>query len=72
MRILTLEPKPIAELTFLNAGRGPGQYYEDILPVELAWVDQLPDGVAAIVVTSDLQGREALQASDRPSIAIAR
>ncbi len=26
--------------------------------MELAWVDQLPDGVAAIVVTSDLQGRE--------------
>ena len=42
MRILELEPKPITELTFLNAGRGPGQYYEDILPVELAWVDQLP------------------------------
>lgn len=58
MRIIKLESKPIAELTFLNAGRGPGQYYEDILPVELAWVDQLPDGVAAIVVTSDLQGRE--------------
>ncbi len=58
MRILELEPNPIAELTFLNAGRGPGQYYVDILPVELAWVDKLPDGVAAIVVTSDLQGRE--------------
>ncbi len=58
MRIINLESKPIAELKFLNAGRGPGQYYEDILPVELAWIDKLPDGLSAIVVTSDLQGRE--------------
>lgn len=40
-----LEPKPIADLTFLNAGRGPGQFIEN---------RQLSDGLAAIVVTSDL------------------
>ena len=68
MRILELETKPIAELAFLNAGRGPGQYYEDILPVELAWVDQLPDGVVAIVVTSDLQGREHFKHQTGPQL----
>lgn len=61
MRILKLKPEPIVELPFLNAGRGHGNFYEDKLPIEVAWVDQLPEGVSAIVATSDLQGREHFQ-----------
>jgi 3',5'-cyclic-AMP phosphodiesterase len=58
MRILSLNPNPILEIPFLNAGRGPGQFYEDRLLVQEAIVSGLPDGVSAIVATADLQGRE--------------
>lgn len=33
MRILPINPEPIIEIPFLNAGRGPGGFYEDRLPV---------------------------------------
>lgn len=42
----------------MNAGRGGGPRFQDELPVHHAQVDRLPDGVSAIVVTADLQGRE--------------
>ncbi len=60
MRIKELH-EVVAELPFLNAGRGVGNHYEDKLPVQVATVDKLPDGLAAIVVTGDLQGREHYQ-----------
>ena len=63
MRILSIKPEPIIEFPFLNAGRGPGGFYEDRLPVQEATVDRLPDGVSAIVATADLQGRERFQDS---------
>lgn len=63
MKIIEIQTSPIAEFQYLNAGRGPGQFYEDRLPVHLARVDRLPDGVSAIVVTADLQGRERFQDS---------
>jgi Icc-related predicted phosphoesterase len=63
MRIVDLNPLPIAVLPFLNAGRGAGGYYEDRLPAFEARVDRLPPGVAAIVATSDLQGRERFEDS---------
>ena len=63
MRILTVNPQPIMEIPFLNAGRGPGGFYEDRLPVLDAVVDHLPDGVSAIIATADLQGRERFQDS---------
>jgi Icc-related predicted phosphoesterase len=58
MKILHLEPKPIVEFDFLNAGRRPNQFFVDKLPVFLGQVDRLPSGVDAMVVTADLQGRE--------------
>lgn len=56
MRIEEITVEPLMELPFLNAG--PGEFYEDKLPVQVARVDKLPDGVAAIIATGDLQGRE--------------
>lgn len=63
MRVLSIKPEPIAELPFLNAGRGPGGFYEDRLPIVEAVVDRLPEGVNAIVATADLQGRERFEDS---------
>jgi 3',5'-cyclic-AMP phosphodiesterase len=56
MKIEELTLEQFAEVPFLNAG--PGKFYEDKLPVQVARVDKLPEGVAAIIATSDLQGRE--------------
>ena len=61
MKIIEFHPDPISTFFFLNAGRGPGQFYEDRLPVHHARVDRLPEGISAIVVTADLQGRERFQ-----------
>ena len=63
MRILSLNPKLIVEIPFLNAGRRPGGFYVDQLPVHEAVVDRLPDGMSAIIATADLQGREQLKKS---------
>jgi len=46
------------EIPYLNAGRGPGDFYEDRLPILEATVDRLPEGLDAIIATGDLQGRE--------------
>lgn len=61
MRITEFHPEPISTIVFLNAGRGPGLFYEDRLPIHHARVDRLPDGISAIIVTADLQGRERFQ-----------
>lgn len=58
MKIIELHPEPIATFRFLNAGRGPGQFYVDRLPIQHGRVDRLPKGLSAVVVTADLQGRE--------------
>ena len=63
MRILSINPEPITKIPFLNAGRGPGGFYEDRLPILDAVVDRLPNGVSAIIATADLQGRERFQGS---------
>ena len=61
MKIIEFHPKPVTTFPFLNAGKGAGQFFEDQLPLHHARVDRLPNGVSAIVVTSDLQGRERFQ-----------
>lgn len=58
MKIISIAEQPGWRLPFLNAGKGPGGFYRDILPVQTGLVDQLPDGLDAIVATADLQGRE--------------
>ncbi len=64
MRIVSLDPNPIAEIPYLNAGKGPGNFYEDKLPILTATVDRLPQGVSAILATGDLQFRERFEDSD--------
>ena len=63
MRILEFQTDPAFEFRYLNAGRGPGQFYEDRLTVHRARVDRLPEGVSALIATADLQGRERFQDS---------
>ena len=58
MRITPITAQPIIQIPFLNAGRGPGAFYVDQLPVHTAEVVGLPDELDAIVATADLQGRE--------------
>ena len=58
MRINDFQLSPIGEFRYLNAGRGAGRYYEDGIPVHVATVDKLPEGLDALVLTADLQGRE--------------
>jgi Icc protein len=61
MRITEFHSEPISTFVFLNAGRGPGQFYGDRLPIHHARVDRLPEGISGVVVTADLQGRERFQ-----------
>ncbi|MCA9073180.1 MAG: metallophosphoesterase [Planctomycetaceae bacterium] len=63
MRITSLNPNPIAEVPYLNAGRGAGDFYEDRLPILEGTVNALPEGVAAILATGDLQFRERFEDS---------
>jgi Icc protein len=63
IKIVHFEPAPIQEFRFLNAGRGSGDFYKDQLPVHHARVERLPEGLKALVVTADLQGRETFEDS---------
>jgi hypothetical protein len=65
MEILSIATEPILEIPFLNAGRGPGGFYVDRLPLLSAEVHRLPIDLDAIVATGDLQGRERFQESER-------
>lgn len=55
MRIVKLPTEPVHELLFINAKRGGGTQTER-LPILRGHVDRLPDGVDALLITSDLQG----------------
>lgn len=68
MRIVEFRAEPAFEFRYLNAGRGPGQFYEDRLPVHVARVDRLPDGMSALIATADLQGRERFEDSSGGAI----
>ncbi|MCC9600997.1 metallophosphoesterase [Stieleria sp. JC731] len=63
MRITSIQPELIREIPFLNAGRGPGGFYRDSLPVHRGFVDALPEGMSAIIATADLQGRETFESA---------
>ena len=55
MRIVTLDNRPIEHFTYLNIISG-GEVVEAQLPIYHGTVSGLPDGVDALIVTSDLQG----------------
>ncbi|GAA4440149.1 metallophosphoesterase family protein [Bremerella cremea] len=63
MRITSLSDEPVQEIRFLNAGKRPGDFYSDSLPVLHGVVDALPEGMSALVVTADLQGRETFESA---------
>lgn len=63
MRITSIQSELIQEIPFLNAGRGPGRFYRDVLPVHRGFVDELPEGMSALIVTADLQGRETFESA---------
>ena len=55
IRIAAIDDEPLAELHYLNAARRGGTEVCR-LRIERAWTASLPDGLDAIVATSDLQG----------------
>ncbi|QDT63693.1 metallophosphoesterase family protein [Calycomorphotria hydatis] len=68
MLIQSISSEPLAVFPFLNTGKGKIGVYVEHLPILSAEVDVLPDGVDAIVSTSDLQGREYASGDDRQSL----
>jgi 3',5'-cyclic-AMP phosphodiesterase len=68
MRIIKIEEAPLVELPYLNASRGGSGFNEESLSVLVGTVDRLPKGVDALVVTSDLQGREHFQFQSGPTL----
>lgn len=63
MRIIEFETNPTVVVPYLNAGQGAGGFYEEQLPIQVARVDRLPDGLSALIATADLQGRERFEDS---------
>lgn len=63
MHIVSPPSEPHWQIPFLNAGKGQGGYYREMLPIHTAQVDELPEELDAIVVTADLQGRETFDSS---------
>ncbi len=55
MRVLELTDRPIHRIQFLNAAKGGGSESQ-MLPLLAGRVDVLPEGLEALLVTSDLQG----------------
>lgn len=60
IRLSNIEMQPLDRIRHLDAGRG-GPAVERDLPVLRGTVNWLPDGLDALVVASDLQGREPRQ-----------
>jgi Icc protein len=56
MRITSIFPHPIHQIPSLAAAPGRNRVVEVILPILLAEVDALPDGLDALIATSALQG----------------
>jgi 3',5'-cyclic-AMP phosphodiesterase len=55
MRVLEIADRSIHRIQFLNAAKGGGAESQT-LPILAGRVDRLPDGLDALLVTSDLQG----------------
>lgn len=61
MLITSFQEQVIGQIPFLNAGKGPGSFTVDELPIHIAKTSAMPGDLDAIVVTSDLQGRECFE-----------
>lgn len=57
MKVFNIDNKPLSCLSYLNAGRDNTPHRTD-LPLLRGQVDYLPDGLDALIMTSDLQRRE--------------
>lgn len=57
MRIVQIDEHPFWSVPYLNAGRD-GQPHRAYLPVYRGTVDHLPAELSALILASDLQGRE--------------
>ena len=57
MRVISIEDNPFHQIIYRSSGPR-GQVRQRTLPFQRVFVDQLAEGVSAIAVTSDLQGRE--------------
>lgn len=57
MRIIDFPSTPITTVRYLSV-RGRGCIMDTGLPIHHARVDRLPDGLAAVIATADLQGRQ--------------
>jgi 3',5'-cyclic-AMP phosphodiesterase len=64
MRVLELIDRPIHRIQFLNAAKGGGSESQ-LLPLLAGRVDALPEGLAALLVTSDLQGVVQAESANR-------
>ncbi|AFZ14473.1 hypothetical protein Cri9333_3658 [Crinalium epipsammum PCC 9333] len=61
MRIVKIPDSPIHEIRYLVAATTKTRVVEKILPIFVAKVDALPEGLNALIATSDLQGIEPQQ-----------
>ncbi len=57
MKIIEIEKKPYHEIYFNSSGP-QGRIRKCVLPFYRVWVENMPNGISSLVVTSDLQGRE--------------
>lgn len=64
MKIIDIETEPFHQLVYRSSGRA-GVERKLTLPFYRAKVDSMPEGIGAIVATSDLQGRELDRGSNR-------
>jgi 3',5'-cyclic-AMP phosphodiesterase len=59
VKILSIDPNPIHEIPMRCASPGKrSKTIDRVLPVYIATVDELPANLAALIVTSDLQGED--------------
>ena len=56
MRIIEIKEQPIEYFPYLNVGGGRKGVIKVRLPIYHGYVDELPDDLDALIVTSDLQG----------------
>lgn len=64
MKFVSIVEQPFHEISYRSSGKN-GEVRHLKLPFYRAYVDHLPDEISALVITSDLQGRELDSSSNR-------